>query len=222
MPGPPACSSRLLQAGSSAGGSAGLGSGLQAPPDTSAQGMVPAPPPLRLAARLVAACVSERICSGAAGDLPLEAGDRGGWAPTYAIANCYQDGSCGVGAHSDRLTPLGPAPIIASLSLGASRTFRLHRQQRLQLRGSGGAAGTGSSGSAGAGSTVDAATVGMDRVDMELPHNALCIMWPPCQEAWAHEVGLKEREGCPAQGPDWNGNRLGLRQQKLLAHVCIS
>lgn len=32
-----------------------------------------------------------------------------------------------VAGHADRLTPLGKRPVIASLSLGATRTFRLKR-----------------------------------------------------------------------------------------------
>ncbi|KAL4452510.1 hypothetical protein ABPG75_008172 [Micractinium tetrahymenae] len=186
------------QASTAAGGGTaqhppGPSSSLEAPPDTSARRMSPAPAPLRLAADMVAATVSERIRSGGAAGLPLEAADRQGWAPSYAVANCYQDGSCGVGVHSDRLTSLGPAPIIASLSLGATRTFRLHLQQRVQLRGSRGAnAGstvdsTGPGGAAGS-SSAAAAAADVARVDVELPHNSLCIMWPPCQEAWKHEI----------------------------------
>lgn len=41
----------------------------------------------------------------------------------------------GVGAHSDQLTTLGPLPIIASLSLGAQRTFRLTPQPDLSPLG---------------------------------------------------------------------------------------
>ena len=36
-----------------------------------------------------------------------------GWEPSYALANMYRDGSAGIGGHSDRLTKLGPCPIIA-------------------------------------------------------------------------------------------------------------
>lgn len=179
---------------------------MEAPAETSALRALPAPTLLRLAAGRVAAVVSERIRSGVAAALPLEAADRSGWAPTYALANCYRDGSCGVGAHSDRLTALGPAPIIASLSLGATRTFRLHRQQRLHLPGSGAAGGGSSAGIEHGHDSCSAAAAGADltRVDVELPHNSLCIMWPPCQEAWKHEVG--PAPWCPmlrAGGPCW-------------------
>lgn len=36
-----------------------------------------------------------------------------GWEPSYALANKYADGGAGIGPHSDRLTKLGPCPIIA-------------------------------------------------------------------------------------------------------------
>ncbi|GMH45684.1 hypothetical protein BSKO_13647 [Bryopsis sp. KO-2023] len=49
------------------------------------------------------------------------------WGCTYALANWYRDGQDSVGLHSDRMTLLGPRPVIASLSLGATRTFRLRK-----------------------------------------------------------------------------------------------
>ncbi|KAL3142716.1 hypothetical protein ABBQ38_003017 [Trebouxia sp. C0009 RCD-2024] len=55
----------------------------------------------------------------------LAADDRESWHSSYALCNIYQDGQEGVGPHADRLTMLGPRPIIASVSLGATRTFRL-------------------------------------------------------------------------------------------------
>lgn len=55
----------------------------------------------------------------------LASSDRDGWHCSYALCNMYQDGQEGVGPHADRLTTLGPRPIIASLSLGATRIFRI-------------------------------------------------------------------------------------------------
>jgi len=46
------------------------------------------------------------------------------------LANCYRDGRDAMGWHSDDERELGPAPVIASLSLGATRRFLLkHRAQ---------------------------------------------------------------------------------------------
>jgi alkylated DNA repair dioxygenase AlkB len=54
-----------------------------------------------------------------------------------ALANLYRDGRDAMGWHSDAEPELGPAPFIASLSLGATRRFafkhRLDPAQRLAL-----------------------------------------------------------------------------------------
>ena len=52
------------------------------------------------------------------------------WVPTYTVANLYRDGTDRVGPHADRLTSLGPLPIIVGYSLGSTRTFRLRRRWR--------------------------------------------------------------------------------------------
>src|SRR6478735_5641193 len=53
------------------------------------------------------------------------------------LCNLYRDGRDSMGWHSDDEAELGPQPCIASLSLGATRRFRLrHRrdpEQRLEL-----------------------------------------------------------------------------------------
>jgi alkylated DNA repair dioxygenase AlkB len=49
-----------------------------------------------------------------------------------ALANRYRDGRDGMGWHADAEPELGPAPVIASLSLGAERRFVL-RHRRLPL-----------------------------------------------------------------------------------------
>jgi hypothetical protein len=96
------------------------------------------------------------------------------WTPTYAVGNLYRTGADRVGPHADRLTSLGPLPTIVGLSLGACRTFRVRKRWPLCADGS------------------DDITV-----DIPLPHNSFCIMLPPCQELWTHEV---VREGGPLQG----------------------
>jgi len=44
------------------------------------------------------------------------------------LANLYRDGNDAMGWHSDAEAELGQQPVIASLSLGAERTFRLRRK----------------------------------------------------------------------------------------------
>lgn len=88
---------------------------------------------------------------------------------------------------ADRLQTLGPRAIIASLSLGATRTFRI---SRARPRGRPDAAEVGPA-SDGAGGGAPAAAAGQNElssVDIPLPHNTLVIMWPPMQEEWKHEV----------------------------------
>jgi alkylated DNA repair dioxygenase AlkB len=54
-----------------------------------------------------------------------------GCALNSCLANLYRDGSDSMGYHSDDEPELGPRPVIASISLGARRTFTLrHRVSR--------------------------------------------------------------------------------------------
>ena len=94
----------------------------------------------------------------------------------------------------DRLTQLGPRCTIASLSLGATRLFRM----RKTVAGEGEAddPGAGPKNNAGGSpqatptrSANGAATqVGFASIDVLLPHNTLVVMFPPAQEEWKHEV----------------------------------
>jgi alkylated DNA repair dioxygenase AlkB len=45
------------------------------------------------------------------------------------LCNLYRDGKDAMGMHSDREPELGPAPVIASLSLGAARRFQLRHRK---------------------------------------------------------------------------------------------
>lgn len=49
------------------------------------------------------------------------------------LLNLYRDENDSVGWHSDDEPELGPAPVIASVSLGATRSFRLRHRQRKDL-----------------------------------------------------------------------------------------
>ena len=46
------------------------------------------------------------------------------------LLNLYRDGRDSMGMHSDDEPELGPAPVIASLSFGAARTFLLRHKTR--------------------------------------------------------------------------------------------
>ena len=106
-----------------------------------------APPELLEAAAFVRSVVAEDPAPSAAR-----------WRPSVAFGNRYEDGADHVGYHSDFLLSLGPRPIIAGLSLGATRTFRLR--------------------------SADGAAV----VSIPAPHNSLVVMRQDCQESWQHAV----------------------------------
>ncbi|KAF9951620.1 hypothetical protein BGZ72_006910 [Mortierella alpina] len=92
--------------------------------------------------------------------------EQGDWNCNVAAVNHYAHSKESVGWHADKLTYLGPRPTIASLTLGATRFFRIRKV------------------------VPDAKhpdTAGQ-LISIALPHNSLCIMWPPMQEEWKHEV----------------------------------
>ncbi|UNK48899.1 alpha-ketoglutarate-dependent dioxygenase AlkB [Lysobacter sp. S4-A87] len=75
------------------------------------------------------------------------------------LANLYRDGHDAMGWHSDAEPELGPAPVIASVSLGAARRFSLKsRAQPPQ------------------------------RLTLELPHGSLLVMSGPTQRNYRHAL----------------------------------
>ncbi len=74
------------------------------------------------------------------------------------VGNLYRSGQDSIGYHADDEPSLGQQPAIASLSLGATRTFRLKRK-------SGGPSYT-----------------------YKLSHGDLLLMQPGCQENWVHAL----------------------------------
>lgn len=78
--------------------------------------------------------------------------------PNAVLANLYRDGRDSVGWHADDDAELGPDPVIASLSFGATRRFVLRR------RGDG------------------------ERVTVDLPSGSLLVMSGDCQRRWQHSV----------------------------------
>ncbi|ORY79021.1 hypothetical protein BCR37DRAFT_349950, partial [Protomyces lactucae-debilis] len=98
----------------------------------------------------------------------LQGDDR--WQANVAFSNLYDGRHSSVGYHSDQLTYLGPAPCIASLSLGVAREFRLKPTQTLD-------------------STVSLTYI------VKLPHNSLFIMGPRCQEDYKHSLTASPSAG---------------------------
>jgi len=86
-----------------------------------------------------------------------------------ALANLYRDGRDTVGWHADDEPELGEAPIIASVSLGATRDFVLrHRRRR------------------------DLATT-----TIPLEHGSLLVMRGPTQACWEHALPRRLRVTAP-------------------------
>ena len=75
------------------------------------------------------------------------------------LANRYRDGRDSMGWHSDDEPELGPQPLIASLSLGATRRFVL--RQRRDSR---------------------------QKLALDLPHGSLLTMRGPTQAQWQHAL----------------------------------
>ena len=84
------------------------------------------------------------------------------------LLNLYRDGQDAMGWHADDEPELGPAPIIASLTLGAERDFALRRK----------------------GSNKQDCVV-------SLPHNSLLIMQAGMQSAWQHSLPRRARINQP-------------------------
>ena len=81
------------------------------------------------------------------------------------LLNLYRDGRDSMGWHADNEPELGPAPAIASLSLGATRRFRLRPYRP------------------GAGAEQAHAPFGLD-----LPSGSLLLMRGPTQQHWQHAL----------------------------------
>lgn len=76
----------------------------------------------------------------------------------FVLLNRYRDGADSMGWHADDETELGPHPVIASLSLGSSRRFKLRRRDRGAAK------------------------------DIDLPGGSLLIMYGASQRCWHHCV----------------------------------
>jgi len=80
------------------------------------------------------------------------------------LLNLYRDGRDGMGWHSDDEPELGPAPVIASVSLGATRRFCLRHRRRKALK-----------------------------LDLSLGHGSLLLMAGSTQRHWVHAVPKTSR-----------------------------
>lgn len=87
-----------------------------------------------------------------------------------ALLNYYRSGDDTMGWHSDDEAELGPAPVIASVSLGESRDFRMRPKAR------------------GLASSEPAFT-------LTLEDGSLLLMLPPTQRHWQHSLPRRAKRG---------------------------
>lgn len=80
------------------------------------------------------------------------------------LCNLYRDGQDSMGWHSDDEAELGPAPVIASFTLGATRRFQFRDRHNRH-----------------------------DRITLDLPHNSLLLMPAGLQAEWQHQVPKTRR-----------------------------
>ena len=74
------------------------------------------------------------------------------------LVNYYRDGSDSMDWHADDESSLGVEPVVASVSLGAERTFQLRHK------------------------------VTRDRINVSLTHGSLFLMGPGIQDYWQHRI----------------------------------
>ena len=86
-----------------------------------------------------------------------------GYAPNSVLLNYYRNENDSMGLHADDEKELGKNPVIASLSLGETRRFRLKHRHKKELR-----------------------------KELELTNGSLLVMGGTLQRYWKHEVP-KER-----------------------------
>ncbi|HEX8425828.1 alpha-ketoglutarate-dependent dioxygenase AlkB family protein [Hymenobacter sp.] len=87
------------------------------------------------------------------------------------LLNLYRTGQDSMGWHADDEPALGPAPIIASLSLGATRRFRLRPRNPSQVLHA--------------------------PISLDLSGGSLLLMRAPTQQYWLHAVPKTARSSAP-------------------------
>jgi alkylated DNA repair dioxygenase AlkB len=90
------------------------------------------------------------------------------------LLNLYRDGNDAMGWHSDDERELGPAPLIASVSFGATRRFLLRHRHRKDAR-----------------------------MALALEDGGLLLMEPPLQRHWKHAIPRTKRAVGPRINLTW-------------------
>ncbi len=88
-----------------------------------------------------------------------------GWHTNFVLVNLYRAGHDHLGWHSDDERDMGPAPVVATVSIGAPRTFRMSARRK-----------------------------GSPNHDVTLPSGSLFLMWGRSQRDYRHCVPRRLRE----------------------------
>lgn len=91
--------------------------------------------------------------------LRVRVSERAGEAFNSVLCNLYRDGRDSMGLHSDAEPELGDNPVIASLSLGATRRFQLRHRKRRD-----------------------------EKLDLDLPSGSLLVMRGATQHHYRHGI----------------------------------
>lgn len=100
-------------------------------------------------------------------ELQKEVEDYVGEQLPTVLANLYRDGSDKIGWHSDDEEIFGADVLIASLSFGEPRDFKLRRKDRTE------------------------------KADLTLRHGSLLIMKRGMQRSWEHSLPARKKVDCP-------------------------
>lgn len=101
------------------------------------------------------------------------------------LANLYRDGRDRMGWHSDDEPELGPAPVIASLSLGGARRFLFKPKAKAPRL------------AAGNGDDPAAETLGGERSALMLDHGSLLVMAGATQRHYLHALPATAMQVAP-------------------------
>lgn len=97
------------------------------------------------------------------------------WKGERCVVNYYENGASHLDWHSDRLSHIGPHSFVISISLGATREFRLRRNYNNRAQ------------------TEAEERMPTTIYSILLPHNSMLIMHPGCQEEFKHCVQALNR-----------------------------
>ncbi|KAJ3191810.1 hypothetical protein HK101_007393 [Irineochytrium annulatum] len=137
--------------------------------------------------------IRERERAGGGGNVLTGISGKFEWTGNVAVANEYRNGKEITGAHTDKLTHIGPRPVIASITLGAGRMFRIKRNPRpaadaIRETTAGAVQSIKTEPGLDVGAVEDIPADPHQTYNVHLAHGSLLIMFAPLQEEYKHEI----------------------------------